>query len=172
MSYDLYTFRCPPGADPSEVATDLVESFDQEISPAELPRHEAAVLALIAAYREEFPDIEIVEQEPTTAMGLIDERLVSIDIYADHTDICISYGVAKDGDWLIDRLTRIARGAAKAGHDTLFDAQLDEAIDPAADWETLVQEYDEGLEMVTEIRDEHERETSGGGLLRRLFRRG
>lgn len=171
MSYDLFTFRCPPGADPSEYATDVIESFDEEVPEEHLAHHEAAVLELIAAYREEFPDLDLADHEQTTAMLLIDEQVISVDVFATHTDICVSYGVPKGGDWLIDRLERLGRAAARAGHDTLFDAQLDRPIHPHADRAELTDHYGAGLAMVAELQAEHDREASGG-FFKRLFRRG
>ena len=166
MSYDLFTFRLPPGADPSDYATEVAEAFDEVVEPGP---SDPSVAQLIAAFRAVFPGADLVEEDEQSAMVLLEERLVSVDLRPKCADICVSYGVANDATWLTDLLAKIREAAADAGHDTLFDAQLDRPVDPSdpADAAEIGRFWGDGLEMVAELRAEHD----GGGFFKRLFRR-
>lgn len=166
MSYDLFTFRLPAGAEPGDYATEVVEAFDDDAVP---DPSWPTVERFVNAVRAEFPGVEVPEQDEDSAVLLLEDRLVSIDVMRSHTEICVSYGVEKDAAWLTGLLAGIARAAAAAGHDTLFDAQIDQVVDPSdpADAAAIAEHYGEGLAMVAELRAEQ----SGGGFLRRLFRR-
>lgn len=183
MSYDLFTFRLPPGADPSDYATEVVESWEDapEFDPSA-----PTVAELVAAFRAVFPEIDVVEDSAVddddeddgddSAMLLLEDQLVSIELWPSHSEICISYAVAKDEAWIANLLAGIARAAAKGGHDTLFDAQLDRPILPQvpSDAAAIGEVYAEGLGFVGQIRAEHEAETQAerGGFFKRLFGRG
>ena len=166
MSYDLFTFNLPPGADPSDYATEVVESFDDEQAPAGPP-----VSSLVAAFRAAFPNAEVFEREEDSAMISLEEGLISIDVFPSHCDICVSYGPATDAARLMPILARIGAAAASAGHNTMFDAQLDEPVDlsePDA-MAGVADAFSDSQDLVDGMVSESEQ--GSGGLFGRLFRR-
>ncbi|MDO9353257.1 MAG: hypothetical protein Q7T55_06155 [Solirubrobacteraceae bacterium] len=170
MSYDLYAFKLPPDADPSDYATEVVESFDEVGEP---DPSAPSVESIVAVFRTVFPELEVAEEDEESAMLLLEERLVSIDVFPTHCDVCVSYGVPKDAAWLVGVLGRIAGAASTAGHETLFDAQLDRPVLPElpADAAAISEGWSDGLGFVEQMQAEHGGSSGGGGFFKKLLGR-
>ena len=175
MSYDAFTFRLPEGADPSDYATEVLEAFDDGAEPAP---SDPTVSALVAAFRSVFPGVDVVEESEEGAMLLLEDRLVSVDVWRSHCEICVSYGVPHDAAWITGLLQNVATATSAAGHDTLFDPQLGRPIAPsdAADAAEIGAKYGQGLAFVERLHEEAEASSGDdaprAGFFRRLFGRG
>lgn len=147
MSFDLWSFRCPEGWDPKTFHSQLIglENAHVGVAHSVKPRDRAKSLAFAECLHRDVDDlVEITPVEHDEAFALHGELLI-VTVSRALAEINVPYrNVCSDAQLLhaLQQCTRCAR--AVAGHDTLFDAELNRVVDPELDAELIVRQFRRG----------------------------
>ncbi len=174
MSYDLTLFAVVPGEDPDDTVGELLESFDDELDPEEIPAISAAVAALVTALTSEFPDADVdARRDGTHALVSIEDGALTVDVFHNHCDVCITYAIPHDDAWFLDRVGRVAAATTAAAQlSDLYDMQLGEVVDLSAGASAMSASFDDTANELSDIAAEYGKASQRGGVFRKLFGRG
>lgn len=152
MSYDLLSFKCPAGVDPGDAYDELMQAEDaRQDSGVTEPPATPAMVTFVRQLQAAVPDL--ADARPAAYNGGIEltGQALSVAVSPASTEVNVPYWGRLDGSHFVDDLVQFVSCARAAGHDTLFDPQLDRAVDPIADRRALIEMFEEGLAIVAEL---------------------
>jgi hypothetical protein len=152
MSYDLYLYRVPPGADPLQAPRAAFESVDDPPAPPDAPERMAA---LASALREAHPALAMRSGgEGGDAFVLLQSNASGIQVWLFPTHCTVDVAYWHSGEEAVAAL-REAWGYAEmlereAGSRT-YDPQLDRVLDLRTDFDAALAAYGGGMRMMEEL---------------------
>jgi hypothetical protein len=164
VSYDLYLYSAPPGADPDAHLDALMEAEE----PAD-----GAAKGLAAQLLKALPEDLRPVAERFDEVVVLAEGIATVDFSPGYAALEISYGVPLAPDQFLAMVEGVGRAGAAIGHDLAHDPQLGRLVvlgDPG-ERQAMVAKWNEGLAIVAQLRAEAEAEEQSPQRAKRWWRR-
>ena len=153
MSYDLYLFQPPPGADPLVAAEALLRAMDAEAEPEHEPdpAWEARRTALVDALQRTYPHLTAFGVPPWELNGR-DEDGVQIEFFDGLVSVTLPYW--HSGRRALEVWTEIwayLRLLQAEGQLVTYDPQLGQILDLDQDFAVVLDVYEHGLSALRRV---------------------
>lgn len=152
MSYDLYLYRVPPGADPLQAPRAAFESADDPPPP---PDARERMTRLASALRDAYPGLEMRSGgEGAKAFVLLQSDASGIQVWLFPTYASVDLSYWHSGEAAVAAL-REAWGYVdlleREDQARTYDPQLDRVLDLRTDFDAVVARYAGGVRMMDEL---------------------
>ncbi len=155
MSYDLYLYRVPPGADPLDACQAAFEAaYDRSGAPGDTPER---MMSTAAAVRAENPELELKQGGVGGhAFVMLQSAASGIQVWLFPTcatvDISFWHSGARAVEVWREAWSYLAVLEREIGART-YDPQQDRVLDLGTDLDSVLAEYAGGVQMLEDIRE-------------------
>jgi hypothetical protein len=152
MSYDLYLYRVPPGADPLEAPREAFESRDDPPPP---PDAQEWMAALASALRDQHPALEMRSGgDGAKAFVLLQSSASGIQVWLCTTHASVDVAYWHSGEQAIavwrEAWTYVELLEREIGSRP-YDPQLDRVLNLRSDFDAVVTQYAGGIQLMAEL---------------------